>query len=58
MRHTYRTCKNCLWRDKCAQATACEHFDPADDIEDFEAYEDDLRERGETYGELVNEQNS
>lgn len=56
------TCKDCLWSDGCDCSGICEHYYPSDINEEEklieEEYELDLKERAETYQEIVEEQNS
>ena len=53
-----KACKNCIWRDECGRKKACEFYEPADNDElQAEGYEMTLRERAETYQEIIDENN-
>lgn len=56
-----RSCKNCLWFDKCPESEACDNYDPVDTEEaeeiDVAEYADDLRSRHKYYQAHVFEQN-
>lgn len=54
-----KTCNNCYWADKCADAgRRCEYYDPlfGNDNIALREYKKDLKEREDDYRELVNEQ--
>lgn len=55
---TTRSCKNCIWGDRCGEGRACEDYTPFDDYElsipEYRTYEKEMEEE---YFNLVNEQN-
>lgn len=56
-----KSCKNCLWFDKCPAIDVCDNYDPVhmeeQEAADAAEYEEDLRSRHEYYQAYVSEQN-
>ena len=55
-----KECKDCIWRDECGtkRKKACEYYEPVDSDElRIEGYERTLKERGESYQDLMDENN-
>lgn len=54
-----KTCENCYWCDKCADAgERCEYYDPIEGAENMaiREYREDLEERHQHYQDLIKEQ--
>ena len=51
------TCGGCIWELDCKGHGRCEHFTPADDSLETEAYMEDLRMRAEEYKMMIEEYN-
>lgn len=55
-----KTCNNCYYYDKCDHTERCEYYDPiyGGDATALKEYNEALKERVDTYQEIIDEMNN